>query len=91
MPSKELTTFEKRAVKLLLKQEPVKKRQVFTTGNAVIWMENTPSKLRKTRWPSSIPNKYRLTAILKKCDNFKRTVSENGTSKWVYLGESNAE
>jgi len=91
MPTKELTRFEQRTVNLLLKQEAVKRGEAFTAGKAIIWMENTPSRERATRWPASIPNKYRLTYILKKCDCFKRTFANNGVSEWVYLGETNAE
>lgn len=90
MPVKQLSPGEKRLISVLLRSETVKEGTPFTSAEAWDIIKDIPTDEKLARKISSIPNKYKLTHLLKKCDGFARYRSGNGTSVWVYSGDSNA-
>ena len=89
-PVKLLSVGEKRLIGVLLRSQIVQEGIPFTSAEAWDLMKDTPTRDGYERKILAIPNKYKLTQILKKSVDFTRTRNHNGTSIWVYIGDGNA-
>lgn len=90
MPVKELSRNERKIINILLRSELVREGNTFTSAQAWDIIKDIPTKEKMERKILAIPNKYKLTHILKKCEHFIRTRNQSGTSVWEYLGDDHA-
>jgi hypothetical protein len=90
LPVKGLSRSERKIINILLRSELVREGNSFTSAQAWDIIKDIPTKEKTDRKIISIPNKYKLTHLLKKCEDFTRYKDGNGTSIWEYIGDYHA-